>query len=124
MRKQNIKELGVIDIDRVASNNGRITTFIPIKVIGNELYELLDTLQADFEEKHPEVENLTFTVNITYIYGEMDSPRFELEVIVWDESNDKVAEFYDEIEINLSEQATKEVKKIIWDALGKSIFNL
>ena len=124
MRKQNIKELGVIDIDKVTSNNGRITTFIPIKVIGNELDELLDTLQADFEEKHPEVENLTFTVNITYIYGEMDSPRFELEVIVWDENNDKVAEFYDEIEINLSEQATKEVKKIIWDALGKSIFNL
>ncbi|MGN8630718.1 hypothetical protein ACTNEW_03810 [Blautia sp. HCP3S3_G3] len=124
MRKQNIKELGVIDIDRVTSNNGRITTFIPIKVIGNELDELLDTLQADFEEKHPEVENLTFTVNITYIYGEMDSPRFELEVIVWDESNDKVAEFYDEIGINLSEQATKEVKKIIWDALGKSVFNL
>ena len=124
MRKQNIKELGVIDIDRVTSNNGRITTFIPIKVIGNELDELLDTLQADFEEKHPEVENLTFTVNITYIFGEMDSPRFELEVIVWDESNDKVAEFYDEIGINLSEQATKEVKKIIWDALGKSIFNL
>ena len=124
MRKQNIKELGVIDIDKVTSNNGRITTFIPIKVIGNELDELLDTLQADFEEKHPEVENLTFTVNITYIYGEMDSPRFDLEVIVWDENNDKVAEFYDEIEINLSEQATKEVKKIIWDALGKSIFNL
>ena len=124
MKAQNIKELGVIDIDRVTSNNGRITTFIPIKVIGNELDELLDTLQTDFEEKHPEVENLTFTVNITYIYGEMDSPRFELEVIVWDESNDKVAEFYDEIEINLSEQATKEVKKIIWDALGKSIFNL
>ena len=124
MKKQNIKELGVIDIDKVTSNNGRITTFIPIKVIGNELDELLDTLQADFEEKHTEVENLTFTVNITYIFGEMDSPRFELEVIVWDESNDKVAEFYDEIGINLSEQATKEVKKIIWDALGKSIFNL
>lgn len=124
MRKHNIKELGVIDLDKVESNNGRITTFIPIKVIGNELDELFDTLQADFEEKHPEVENLTFTVNITYIYGELDSPRFELEVIVWDESNDNVAEFYDEIEINLSEQATKEMKKIIYDALGKSIFNL
>lgn len=124
MRKHNIKELGVIDLDKVGSNNGRITTFIPIKVIGNELDELFDTLQADFEEKHPEVKNLTFTVNITYIYGEVDSPRFELEVIVWDESNDNVAEFYDEIEINLSEQATKEMKKIIWDALGKSIFNL
>ena len=124
MRKQNIKELGVIDLDRAEACNGRITTFVPIKVIGDELDELLDKLHADFMQKHPEVEETMFTVNVVYIYGEMDSPRFELEVIVWDESNDKVAEFYDEIEINLSEQATKEVKKIIWDALGKSIFNL
>lgn len=124
MRKQNIKELGVIDLDKVEANNGRITVFIPIKVLDNELDELLDVLDDDFIEKHPDVEKIVNTINVTYIFGEMDSPRFELEVIVWDESNDKVAEFYEEIEINLSEQATKEVKKIIWDALGKSIFNL
>ncbi|MDY3997509.1 MAG: hypothetical protein SOY73_00070 [Blautia sp.] len=124
MRKQNIKELGVIDIDKVESYNGRITTIIPIKVIGNELDELLETLYADYIEKHPEVKNPAYSINITYIYGELDSPRFELEVVIWDGSNTETAEFYDEIEINLSEQATKEVKKIIWDALGKSIFNL
>ena len=124
MRKHNIKELGVIDLDKVESYNGRITTIIPLKVIGNELDELLDTLYSDFAEKHPEVENPAYSINITYIYGEVDSPRFELEIVIWDESNDKVAEFYDEIEVNLSEQATKQVKKIIWDALGESIFNL
>lgn len=124
MRKQSIKELGVIDIDKVESYNGRITTIIPIKVIGNELDELLETLYADYIEIHPEVKNPAYSINITYIYGELDSPRFELEVVIWDGSNTETAEFYDEIEINLSEQATKEVKKIIWDALGKSIFNL
>lgn len=124
MRRNNIKELGVIDLDKVESNNGRITTFIPIKVIGNELDALLDTLHADFAEKHPEVEEPAYSVNITYIYGELYGSRFELEVIIWDENDDRVVEFYEEIEINLSEQATKEVKKIIWDALGKSFFNL
>lgn len=124
MKAQNIKELGVIDMNKVQACNGRITTFVPIKVIGDELDELLDTLHADFKKKHPEVEKTMFTVNVVYIYGELDSPRYELEIIVWDESNDVVAEFYEEIEVNLSEQAQREVKKAIWDALGKSLFNL
>lgn len=124
MKAQNIKELGVIDMNKVEACNGRITTFVPIKVIGDELDELLDTLHADFKKKHPEVEETMFTVNVVYIYGELDSPRYELEIIVWDESNDVVAEFYEEIEVNLSEQAQREVKKAIWDALGKSLFNL
>lgn len=124
MKAQNIKELGVIDLDRVVATNGQIETFVPIKVIGDELDELLDTLHADFKKKHPEVEETMFTVNVVYIYGELDSPRFELEIIVWNEADAKEAEFYDEIEVNLSEMAQREVKKIIWDALGKSIFNL
>lgn len=124
MKAQNIKELGVIDMNKVEACNGRITTFVPIKVIGDELDELLDTLHADFKKKHPEVEETMFTVHVVYIYGELDSPRYELEIIVWDESNDVVAEFYEEIEVNLSEQAQREVKKAIWDALGKSLFNL
>ncbi|MGN9126025.1 hypothetical protein ACTM97_06365 [Oliverpabstia intestinalis] len=124
MKAQNIKELGVIDMNKVEACNGRITTFVPIKVIGDELDGLLDTLHADFKKKHPEVDETMFTVHVVYIYGELDSPRYELEIIVWDESNDVVAEFYEEIEVNLSEQAQREVKKIIWDALGKSIFNL
>ena len=124
MKAQNIKELGVIDMNKVEACNGRITTFVPIKVIGDELDGLLDTLHADFKKKHPEVDETMFTVHVVYIYGELDSPRYELEIIVWDESNDVVAEFYEEIEVNLSEQAQREVKKIIWDALGKSLFNL
>ena len=124
MKAQNIKELGVIDMNKVEACNGRITTFVPITVIGDELDELLDTLHADFKTKYPEVEETMFTVHVVYIYGELDSPRYELEIIVWDESNDVVAEFYEEIEVNLSEQAQREVKKAIWDALGKSLFNL
>ena len=111
-------------MNKVQACNGRITTFVPIKVIGDELDELLDKLHADFMQKHPEVEKPMFTINVVYIYGEMDSPRYELEIIVWDESNDVIAEFYEEIEVNLSEQAQREVKKAIWDALGKSLFNL
>lgn len=122
--EQTIKELGVIDLDRVEASNGRIETFVPIEVIDEKLDALLDTFKADFEEKHSNVENIMFTIHVIYIYGEVDSPRFELEVIVWNKDDSKVAEFYEEIEVNLSEQATRVVKKAIWDALGKSFFNL
>lgn len=124
MKKEMIKELGVIDLDRVEASNGRIETFVPIEVIDEKLDALLDTFKADFEKKHPNVENIMFTIHVIYIYGEVDSPRFELEVIVWNKDDSKVAEFYEEIEVNLSEQATRVVKKAIWDALGKSFFNL
>lgn len=123
-KAMNIKELGTINLNKVESVNGRVTTFVPIKVIGNELDELFDVLHADFQEKHPKVEKPITTVNVVYIFGEIDSPRYELEIIIWDECNDMVAEFYEEIPVELSEKATKEIKKIIWDALGKSIFNL
>lgn len=123
-KAESIKELGVINIDNAETNNGRITTFVPIKVINNELDELLDMLCDDFHEKHPEVEKMVTTVNVVYIFGEIDSPRFELEIVIWDENDDMIAEFYEEIPVNLSEQVTKEIKKVIWDALGKSIFNL
>lgn len=63
-------------------------------------------------------------MNVVYIFGEIDSPRFELEIVIWDENDDMIAEFYEEIPVNLSEQVTREIKKVIWDALGKSIFNL
>ena len=52
------------------------------------------------------------------------STEFELEVIIWDENNNDIAEFYEEIKVNLSEDATKEVKKAIWEGLGHMLFDL
>lgn len=115
MTAKNINELGTIDLDRVMATNGRIETFVPIKVIGDELDELLEALHEDFRTKHPEVndKDTNFTVNVIYSFGGFvdDEPEFELEIIIWDENNDDIAEFYEEIKVNLSEDATKEVKK-------------
>ena len=128
MTAKNINELGTIDLDRVMATNGRIETFVPIKVIGDELDELLEALHEDFRTKHPEVtdQDTTFTVNVIYSFGGFvdDEPEFELEIIIWDENNDDIAEFYEEIKVNLSEDATKEVKKAIWEGLGHMLFDL
>lgn len=128
MTAKNINELGTIDLDRVMATNGRIETFVPIKVIGDELDELLEALHEDFRTKHPEVndKDTNFTVNVIYSFGGFvdNEPEFELEVIIWDNNNDDIAEFYEEIKVNLSENATKEVKKAIWEGLGHMLFNL
>ena len=126
MTTKNIKELGTINLDRVMATNGQIETFVPIEAIGDELNELLDTLFEDFQMKHPEIESPLFTINVIYSFGgfAFDEPEFELEVIIWDENNDDIAEFYNEIKVNLSEDATKEVKKAIWEGLGHMLFGL
>ena len=128
MTAKNINELGTIDLDRVMATNGRIETFVPIKVIGDELDELLEALHEDFRTKHPEVNDMdtNFTVNVIYSFGGFvdDEPEFELEIIIWDNNDDDVAEFYEEIKVNLSENATKEVKKAIWKGLGHMLFDL
>lgn len=50
IKAESIKELGVINIDNAETNNGRITTFVPIKVINNELDELLDILSRNTQK--------------------------------------------------------------------------
>ena len=126
MKAQNIKELGVIDLDRVVATNGQIETFVPITTIDNELDELLEKLHDDFKAKHPEVKETNFNVNVIYSFGGYADtyPEFNLEVIIWDESDENIVEFYEEIKVNLSEDATKEVKKAIWKGLGHLLFDL
>ena len=126
MTTKNIKELGTINLSKVMATNGQIETFVPIEAIGDELNELLDTLFEDFQMKHPEIESPLFAINVGYSFGgfAIDEPEFELEVIIWDENNDDIAEFYNEIKVNLSEDAAKEVKKAIWEGLGHMLFGL
>ena len=128
MTAKNIKELGTIDLNRVKATHGQIETFVPITVIGDELDVLLETLHEDFKTKHPEVNDndTNFTVNVIYSFGGFvdDEPEFELEIIIWDENDEDVVEFYEEIKVNLSDEATVEVKKAIWEGLGHMLFGL
>ena len=128
MTAKNIKELGTIDLAKVRATHGQIETFVPITVIGDELDELLETLHEDFRAKHPEVNetDTNFNVNVIYSFGGFAdmSPEFELEIIIWDENDEDVVEFYEEIKVNLSDQATVEVKKAIWEGLGHMLFGL
>lgn len=125
MKAQLIKELGTVDLDRVEATSGQITVFVPIKVVENDLSGMLDKLEADYRVNHPEASTkVNFTISVVYSFGGYENPEFELEVIVWDDADEDIAEYYEEIKVNLSPESAKEVKRIVWDGLGKTLFNL
>lgn len=124
MRTKSIKELGTIELDRVATRHGQATIFIPVNVLNNEVEELLETLEKDFRLKHPETVEVSFDINVVYTFDAYTNAEFELEVIVWDERDEDVVEFYEEIKVNLSRKAMKVIKRIILDGLEKTFLEL
>lgn len=46
---------------------------------------------------------------------------FKLLIIVW---NDSADEFYEDIPVSFDTEDSKKIKKIIWDEIGKVLFNL
>ena len=127
MNAMSINELGEIDLKKVITTDGHIDVFLPIKTVGDELDGLLDRLEEDFLSKHPEVKKPIFTLNLNDSFGGFTNagqPETELEVIIWDESNEDVAEFYEEIKVNLSDEAMTKVKRAVWEGLGHMFFGV
>lgn len=119
-----VNEIGKINIDRVEATNGTLTTYIPVEAFSSDMDNLMERLEADFSEKHPDVENVNSSIRVVYSFGGYINSEFELEVIFWDSTDENVAEFYEEIQVNLSESSKREVKAIIWQALGKMLLNI
>lgn len=94
----------------------------------DELENLLCKMQQDFMKKHPEVEemDINFDVRVAYSFGYLTwgGSDFNLDIFVWQDGHDDVVEEYDEIPLNLGEDGTREVKKVIWEALGKMLLNI
>lgn len=125
MKMQNIENIGVVNLNNVEAVSANIKTFIHIKVFDKELDSLLNKLEADFEEKHSEAgEKINFSIYVLYSFGGWSNAEYELEVYIWDDEDESIAECYNEIKVNLSDQAGKEIKKIIWCALGETLLGL
>jgi hypothetical protein len=122
MKKQSISNIGIIDIDKVEFKGGQIIIFVPIVAFNDELGELLDTLEKDFRKKHPEAnEEISVDVSIVYSFGLWANAEYELEIIMFDPKDEEVEEDYTEIKINPSEQAIRNIKKIIWNKMGEML---
>lgn len=124
-----VKEIGTINLNKIEAVNGNLLVHIPISNANEGLEELVNKLYKDFLEKHPDVDEkeICVDVNVQYTFGGWMTginSDFILDIYLWQESNEDVVEEYDDIPLYLSEEGTRTVKKLIWDALGKMLLNI
>lgn len=126
MKRNTIKNLGTISIDKLEIIGGTIEVFIPVEASSNELDAVLEKCKASYKEEHPEIENVSFNVNLVFSMG-YANPEFELQILVFDDTTGDTFEEYDSYcvgNIELSEEQKKQIKKVVWDKLGETLFNL
>ena len=116
-------------MENIDSTNGQITVHIPVISASKELEALLDRLQANFMAKHPEVSELDvcFDVNVIYSFGGYVAgigSECVLDIYVWKDGNEDVVEEYDEIPLYMGEEGAKQIKQVIWNALGKMLMSI
>ena len=124
-----VKEIGSINLNNIEAVNGNLLVHIPISHANEGLEDLMKKLYKDFLVKHPDVdeEEICVDVNVQYTFGGWMTginSDFILDIYLWQESNEDVVEDYDDIPLYLSEEGTRTVKKLIWDALGKMLLNI
>lgn len=126
MKRNTIKNLGTISIDKLEIVGGTIEVFIPIEASSKELDAVLDKCKARYKEEHPGIKNTSFNVNLVFSMGYANS-EFELQILIFDDDNGETVEEYDSYcvgDIELSEDQKKQIKKVMWDKLGETLFNL
>ena len=125
MKKETIKEIGVINIEAVEVAEGCIEMRIPVEVVSPQLDNKLEKLIADFEKNHPDVakKNIAYEARMVFSLNRYN-PEFTLMLIIFDAENQDTAEIWDELEVTLSEDAKKQFRKIAWEKLGEALFNL
>lgn len=125
MKRNKINNLGTINVESLEVSNGQMEVFIPVELISDELDVVLEKCSKDFKEHHPEVETPCFNLRLVFSFG-YANPEFELLVVMFDEASEEFEE-YDSCfigDVELSEEQTKQIKKVMWDKLGETLFNL
>lgn len=126
MKATTIKEIGVFNVEGLEVTEGRLEIRVPVDVVSEDLDKNLDKFFKDFSEHHPKVkeENISFEARIIFDFGNCNNPEFSLELIIFDSENHRAVEFWDELEITLSEDAKKQFRRIAWQKFGEAILNL
>lgn len=127
-----IKNLGTVNLSGVSIGDGQLEVHVPIDDVAEQLDKVFDECTADYIKKHSNVrsaEELFFDVRVIFScggfrWGNKDEAEFKLMLIVWQKSDEETAEFYEDIPISFDEEDAKRIKKVIWDGLGETLFNL
>lgn len=125
MKKTVIKEVGTINVERLEVAEGVIEMRMPVEVISEQFDTKLDEILNCYRENNPQIkqENVFYEARLIFQFGR-ENPEFSLMVIVFDKDKKGVDEFWDELEVTLSEDVKKQIRKIAWNKLGEALFNL
>ena len=124
-----IKNLGTIILKDICLGDGQIEVHLPIDDVSDSLNKIMDDCKEDFKKKNKLTsdEGIYFDIRVVFSCGNFvsdDEKRngdFKLLIIVW---NDSADEFYEDIPVSFDPEDSKKIKKIIWDEIGKVLFNL
>ena len=124
-----IKNLGTIILKDISLGDGQIEVHLPIDDVSDSLNKIMDDCKEDFKKKNKLTsdEGIYFDIRVVFSCGnfvsdvEKRSGDFNLLVIVW---NDSADEFYEDIPVSFDIEDAKKIKKIVWDEIGKVLFNL
>lgn len=126
MKRNILRNLGTINIDKLEIVGGQIEVFIPVEAVSNELDAVITKCENSYRKDHPEVTNIAFNMNLVFTMG-YANPEFELQIVVFDKESRDTFEEFDGFfvgDIELSEKQKKQIKKVMWDELGKTLLNL
>ena len=125
MKTQDIKEIGTINIDAVEVAEGIIEMRVPVEVISEQMDATLDKVIENYKVNNPQIEqdNIFYEARLVFHFGTAN-PEISLMLIVFDGDYKGTDEIWDELQVTLSEDARKQFRKIVWNKLGETLFNL
>ena len=125
MERTTISEVGTINVEQLEIAEGQLEMRIPVEVISQQMDKKLDELYEDYKKNHPETpaENIFYESRLVFSLNR-NNPEFSLMFIVFDGENQDKAEIWDELQVTLSEEQKKQFRKLAWEKLGESLFNI
>lgn len=125
MKKTTIKEVGTINVEGLEVAEGVIEMRMPVEVISEQFNTKLDEVLDYYKKNNPQIEqeNIFYEARLVFQFGRSDL-EFSLMLIVFDKDYQGKDEIWDELEVTLSEDAKKQIRKIAWNKLGEALFNL
>lgn len=125
MERTTILEVGTVNVEKLEVAEGQLEMRIPVEVISQQLDKKLDKHFEDYKKNHPETpaENIFYETRLVFSLNRYN-PEFSLMLIVFDGENQGEAEIWDELQVTLSEEQKKQFRKLAWEKLGETLFNI
>ena len=132
MKRNKINGIGEVNMSKVSMYPaGMFTVHIGFDDIGKDADVILEECERRYKERYPQVDaekDTYFDFNIVHNMNLECEPEFTACVYIWQKSDEETGvdtcECYEDFILKLDDKGKDTVKRIIWQKLGESLFNL